>query len=195
MNVGNISRYMVLGSIAAAFVACSSEDQTPDTTETSGTPTDTPVSPSTVGPMSTVPGNTSTNVAPVNRANTVDPTVPVDPGVSPSVAPGMTTTPVNPVNPVNPQPSESVDPTPTEPTSSEPDNTTEPDPVPSGVDPDPTGPGSDCTITVSSSTISENIGTVGIVEWSTDLAGMTEAWIEFGKDTDYGVSAPVDTGR
>src|SRR5690606_18865029 len=33
---------------------------------------------------------------------------------------------------------------------------------------------------------------VGIVEWSTDLAGMTEAWIEFGKDTDYGLSAPVD---
>jgi hypothetical protein len=35
-------------------------------------------------------------------------------------------------------------------------------------------------------------GTVGIVTWSVDADGITEASIEFGLDTDYGMTAPVD---
>jgi hypothetical protein len=36
------------------------------------------------------------------------------------------------------------------------------------------------------------IPTVGIVTFTTDLAGMTEAHIDFGRDTNYGMRAPVD---
>lgn len=39
--------------------------------------------------------------------------------------------------------------------------------------------------------ISNAIGTVGIVEWSLDRAPLSAARIEFGLDTNYGVSAPV----
>ncbi|HEX6272892.1 MAG TPA: arylsulfotransferase family protein [Polyangiaceae bacterium] len=48
-----------------------------------------------------------------------------------------------------------------------------------------------CTITASAS-LSERIPTVGIVTFTTDLAGMTGARIEFGRDTSYGMTAPVD---
>lgn len=37
-------------------------------------------------------------------------------------------------------------------------------------------------------------GTVGIVTWSTTLGTPTEAGIEFGLDTEYGMTAPVDLG-
>ena len=49
-----------------------------------------------------------------------------------------------------------------------------------------------CSITIKTKSLSTKIPTVGIVEWSTDLAGMTEASIEFGIDTQYGMIAPVD---
>jgi hypothetical protein len=49
-----------------------------------------------------------------------------------------------------------------------------------------------CTITIKTKSLSTVIPTVGIVEWSTDLAGLTEAAIEFGPDTQYGMRAPVD---
>ena len=49
----------------------------------------------------------------------------------------------------------------------------------------------DCTI-MSSLTMSTAISTVGIVEWSTDLAGLDTASIEFGLDQNYGMVAPVD---
>lgn len=49
-----------------------------------------------------------------------------------------------------------------------------------------------CNISVTSSEISSAISTVGIVEWSTDLAGLSGANIEFGLDTSYGMAAPVD---
>ena len=49
-----------------------------------------------------------------------------------------------------------------------------------------------CSINVTTHALSTEIPTVGIVEWSTDLAGLTEAKIEFGLDTDYGMTAPVD---
>lgn len=48
-----------------------------------------------------------------------------------------------------------------------------------------------CTLSATSS-LSTKIPTVGIVEWSTDLAGVDAAHIEFGLDTKYGMSAPVD---
>lgn len=52
--------------------------------------------------------------------------------------------------------------------------------------------GGDCSFTIKSRTLSTVIPTVGIVEWSTDLPGLTEASIEFGLDTSYGMTAPVD---
>jgi hypothetical protein len=52
----------------------------------------------------------------------------------------------------------------------------------------PTG---ECTITASGE-VSEAIATVGIVTFTTDLAGANEARIEFGLDTSYGMTAPVD---
>jgi hypothetical protein len=47
-----------------------------------------------------------------------------------------------------------------------------------------------CTITAMSS-VSTAIPTVGVVTWSTDLAGLTDARIEFGLTTAYGSTAPV----
>jgi hypothetical protein len=49
----------------------------------------------------------------------------------------------------------------------------------------------DCTITPSL-TMSSAISTVGIVEFATDLAAIDVAYIEFGLDTSYGMTAPVD---
>jgi hypothetical protein len=49
-----------------------------------------------------------------------------------------------------------------------------------------------CSITITTKSLSDVISTVGIVEWSTDLSNMTEASIEFGLDTNYGMTAPVD---
>ncbi|HEV8551529.1 MAG TPA: hypothetical protein VGQ57_20920 [Polyangiaceae bacterium] len=37
--------------------------------------------------------------------------------------------------------------------------------------------------------------TVGIVQWSLDAACLTEAHIDFGLDTTYGMTAPVDLGK
>jgi hypothetical protein len=48
-----------------------------------------------------------------------------------------------------------------------------------------------CNITIGSQTLGE-IKTVGIIEWSTDLAPVQSARIEFGLDTTYGMVAPVD---
>jgi hypothetical protein len=47
-----------------------------------------------------------------------------------------------------------------------------------------------CTFTQTSS-ISPKIGTVGIVKWSTSQSGLTSAHIDFGLDTNYGMTAPV----
>lgn len=43
--------------------------------------------------------------------------------------------------------------------------------------------------------ISPVIGTVGIIEWSVDRAPLVAARIEFGLDTNYGKSAPVDLNQ
>jgi Arylsulfotransferase (ASST) len=48
-----------------------------------------------------------------------------------------------------------------------------------------------CAFTVSSA-LSSSIQTVGIVEWSSDLAAIQSASIEFGLDESYGQRAPVD---
>jgi len=48
-----------------------------------------------------------------------------------------------------------------------------------------------CTFMVTP-TMSTAIPTVGIVQWSTDLAAVDNAFIEFGLDTTYGLTAPVD---
>jgi Arylsulfotransferase (ASST) len=48
-----------------------------------------------------------------------------------------------------------------------------------------------CTFTTSSS-VSTKIPTVGIVTWSTTMAGLQSARIEFGLTTSYGMTAPVD---
>lgn len=49
----------------------------------------------------------------------------------------------------------------------------------------------DCTFDVAYE-LSSAIASVGIVTWSTDLPGMDTAYIDFGKDTNYGLRAPVD---
>jgi len=49
-----------------------------------------------------------------------------------------------------------------------------------------------CNFTIPPATTSAKIATVGIVEFSTDLAGLSSAQIEFGLDTQYGMVAPVD---
>ena len=54
-----------------------------------------------------------------------------------------------------------------------------------------TGPSASCTFSVTSSP-SSKIPTVGIVTWSTTLASPTEAHLNFGLDTSYGLTAPVD---
>lgn len=52
-------------------------------------------------------------------------------------------------------------------------------------------PETSCTITVLGSDIAQ-IQTVGVVTFSTDLAGVSIAEIQFGQDTSYGLIAPVD---
>jgi len=49
-----------------------------------------------------------------------------------------------------------------------------------------------CTVTVSSSSTSSKIGTVGIVMFTTTASSPSEAHIDFGLDTTYGMTAPVD---
>jgi len=49
----------------------------------------------------------------------------------------------------------------------------------------------DCGITANA-TISTAIPTVGVVEWSSTLSNIDNAHIDFGLDTSYGLSAPVD---
>lgn len=49
-----------------------------------------------------------------------------------------------------------------------------------------------CSVTVTSADLSDVVSTVGIVEFSSDLAGQTDAVIEFGLSTEYGLVAPVD---
>jgi len=49
----------------------------------------------------------------------------------------------------------------------------------------------DCTFDVEYD-VSTEIGTVGVVTWSSDLPGIDEAYIDFGRDTTYGTRAPVD---
>jgi hypothetical protein len=53
------------------------------------------------------------------------------------------------------------------------------------------GAAQSCTFT-QSSTPSQKIATVGIVTWSTTLAGVKQARIDFGLTTSYGMTAPVD---
>lgn len=54
------------------------------------------------------------------------------------------------------------------------------------------GPPEDSCVTIDDASLSEHIGTVGIVEFSTAVENVTSATIEFGLDTEYGHSAPVD---
>lgn len=49
-----------------------------------------------------------------------------------------------------------------------------------------------CGLTVTTSEISPDISTVGIVEFTASLAGATAAFIQFGETTDYTLEAPVD---
>jgi hypothetical protein len=54
-----------------------------------------------------------------------------------------------------------------------------------------TGSGGNCA--TATSALSTKIPTVGIVTWSTTMAGATSAKIDFGLTTSYGLSAPVAT--
>ena len=55
-----------------------------------------------------------------------------------------------------------------------------------------TGGSGSCIATVQSSLLSTKISTVGIVTFSTTASSPTEAHIDFGLDTSYGMTAPVD---
>jgi hypothetical protein len=60
---------------------------------------------------------------------------------------------------------------------------------------DATGAGGatgNCTFSGVTATTSPKIPTVGIVTWSTSMAGLTSAKIDFGLTTSYGFTAPVD---
>ena len=52
-----------------------------------------------------------------------------------------------------------------------------------------------CTISVESATYSPIVGTVGIVTWSTTLPSVDRAQIDFGLDTQYGLTAPADLAQ
>jgi Arylsulfotransferase (ASST) len=54
------------------------------------------------------------------------------------------------------------------------------------------GTGGASTCITQSVKISPNIATVGIVTWSTTVSGLSSAHIDFGLDTSYGMTAPVD---
>ena len=208
--------------VGSALVACGTEDpqapMEPPTTNPlatvgpggSGNPP-AAVSPSTVGPGNVSPGNTAPqqNVgpSPVTPPVGVSPVNPVTPGsntVGPT-GPGDTTNPtVNPVQPVdttNPVNPGATGPGPVDSTTQtdEPDtadttsmDTTDTGPGP-GMQPDPgpPSPGGNCTFTIEES-LSPDISTVGIVNWSSDAA-LTSAQVEFsaesGGDT---FTAPVD---
>src|SRR5690606_37835517 len=49
-----------------------------------------------------------------------------------------------------------------------------------------------CSVSITSAELSPQIGTVGIVEFSADLPGQTQAVIQFGETTGYGLVAPVE---
>ena len=53
------------------------------------------------------------------------------------------------------------------------------------------GPSGSCSFTIDA-TLSEKIGSVGIVTWSVDRPTLESASIEFGLETTYGMTAPVD---
>lgn len=53
-------------------------------------------------------------------------------------------------------------------------------------------PETSCTITITRSELSPDMATVGVVSFTTSLAGLTAAEIHFGRDTGYGLVAPVD---
>ena len=180
MNVHPVSTCALLISMAAAsVVACGTSEGSDDGAETtpvapSGTgagmlePTASMLSPNATGPEnSPAPPSSSPAVQPMSTTPVAGPSDPQSVSPEPDISPQLQ--PVDPVAPVNP-----VAPV-------EPPSTTEPTP-----------PSEDCVITVTSAEVSERIGTVGLVEWSTDLSAMTDAWIEFGKDTTYGLTAPVD---
>lgn len=65
-------------------------------------------------------------------------------------------------------------------------------PLPTATPPDEGS--ADCGITATAE-VSEAIPTVGIVEWSSNVESIDEAYIEFGKDTNYGARAEVDLGE
>jgi hypothetical protein len=58
--------------------------------------------------------------------------------------------------------------------------------------PDGAVPTTSCTFSNVMATISPRIGTVGIVTFATDLAGVKSAKIDFGLTNTYGMTAPVD---
>jgi hypothetical protein len=47
-------------------------------------------------------------------------------------------------------------------------------------------------VQLASAVMSAAPGTIGIVTWTVNVSGLTEAHIDFGLDTSYGMSAPVD---
>lgn len=55
-------------------------------------------------------------------------------------------------------------------------------------------PNTDCGVEVTAAT-SETIGTVGIITLTTDVGALDGGYIDFGKDTTYGMRAPLNLGE
>jgi hypothetical protein len=190
-------RTLILGTvtalIGAGVSACGQTDGGPVDTETTGSnatsgTTSAPSSGGTGGTGTTKPTSSSpsavspnTNVSP-QSTNAVRPVSPTTGTVSP-VEPTSAVGPVSPSNTVSPNNSVSPD------NSVSPNNSV--DPNPTSEDNTSTAPTGDCTITTTA-TVSENVSTVGVVEFTTD-ATVTSAKIEFknaaGGET---YTAPVD---
>lgn len=152
-------------------------------TVTTNTPDAVPMAPSTTDPA--VPVTDPANpVPPVAAApNTSEPTT------EPATAPMNVDEPSDlgePMEPVGvPDPIEPGDPPVVEPSDLPGEEASDP------MGPIDTGPEVRCSIEVLGASLAD-IQTVGEVTFSTDLAGVTAAELQFGPTTEYGLVAPVD---
>lgn len=92
------------------------------------------------------------------------------------------------------EPSPGAEPTPAPRATEDAGGTPEPAPEPDAVEPTPSVPSeptTSCTIELTAG-LSDVIGSVGIVSFTTDLGPVDAGQIEFGETEDYGLVAPLD---
>lgn len=158
----NLRSRLLVGTACVGAFACGSSNN-------SGNP-----AASTTTPVSSV---TPPPVVTPSTPPTVTPPTGNPPTVTPSVTPPAPVTP-NPTPPATP------------PSGDPPPATPPPPPAIPPSNPPPAATG-DCVFTISDE-MSARIATVAAVEWSVAAGTVSEAHIEFGLDTSYGMTAPVD---